>query len=39
MYHINDYEEQANFMYDHINTVIENTVPTNSVKISSSDRP
>jgi len=38
MYHMNDCQEQANLFYDRINAVIENIVPTCSVKIPPSDR-
>ena len=39
MYSMNDCREQADFFYDRINNALEETVPTCSVKISSSDRP
>jgi len=39
MYAMDDYRDQANFFYNHMNCVINETVPTYTVKPSSTDRP
>jgi len=39
MYSMNDYNKHAEFFYYSLNSAIEETVPTYSVKMSSSDRP
>ena len=39
MYAMDDCRDQANFFYNHMNCVINETVPTYTVKLSSTDRP
>ena len=39
MYSMNDCNKQAKFFYDSLNSAVEETVPTYSVRMSSSDRP
>ena len=39
MYSLNDCREQTDFFYDRVNNSAEETVPTCTVKMSSSDRP